>query len=166
MIVQNINDEQISNPQSFAPISDERSRILILGTMPSVESRRAGFYYAHPRNRFWRILAESFEKLLPQSVDDKTRLLLDNGIALWDVLSTCEITGSEDSSIRNPVYNDIKSFVSDKPIEKILCNGKKAYALCKKLNLSLPVLCMPSTSPANAAWNLRRLVEAWKPELA
>jgi hypoxanthine-DNA glycosylase len=93
-------------------------------------------------------------------------LLLSKGIALWDVLASCEITGSDDSSIRNPVYNDIATLVNSTPVEKILCNGKKAYNLyCKGFSLSLPVMCMPSTSPANAAWNMERLVDAWRTEL-
>jgi len=154
-----------STPQSFPPISDENSRILILGTMPSVESRRAGFYYSHPRNRFWTVLSESLAKPIPQSIEDKIQLLLGNGIALWDVLATCEITGSDDSSIRKPIYNDIATFINGKYIKKILCNGMKAYKLCQRLRLPLPVLCMPSTSPANAAWSLERLTAAWKPEL-
>lgn len=152
-------------PKSFNPITNEHSRILILGTMPSVESRKAGFYYAHPRNRFWQVIANSFEKPLPQFVEEKMRLLLENKIALWDVLESCEISGSADSSIRQPVYNDIALLISGKPIEKILCNGTKAYKLCLSRKLSLPVLYMPSTSPANAAWSLEKLTAAWKLEL-
>ena len=144
-------------PKSFGPIVDENSRVLILGTMPSVESRKIGFYYAHPRNRFWQVIANCFGQLLPQSVDEKTSLLLANHIALWDVLGSCEITGSDDSSIRAPVYNDIVSLIKGKPIEKVLCNGAKAYNLCLKLKLPLPVLCISSTSPANAAWSAERL---------
>jgi hypoxanthine-DNA glycosylase len=150
------------NPKSFGPIANEHSRILILGTMPSVQSRKDGFYYSHPRNRFWQVLAGSLEQPIPQTVAEKTQLLLENNIALWDVLASCEITGSDDSSIRNPVYNDIASFLIGKPIEKILCNGAKAYKLCLGLGLALPVLCMPSTSPANASWSLERLTAAWK----
>lgn len=150
---------------SFEPIANEFSRILILGTMPSVQSRKANFYYSHPRNRFWLVLAECFKRQIPQSTADKVALLIENGIALWDVLQTCEIIGSDDSSIRNPVYNDIAKFVSNKPITKILCNGKKAYSLCRYLNMSVPVIYVPSTSPANAAWSTERLTEAWKPEL-
>jgi hypoxanthine-DNA glycosylase len=133
--------------------------------MPSVKSREVGFYYSHPQNRFWRILAASFGQPLPQSVDEKTQLLSVNKIALWDVLASCEITGSDDSSICNEVYNDIAEFIQGKPIEKILCNGKTAHKLCSGLKLPLPILCMPSTSPANAAWSLERLVEVWKSEL-
>jgi hypoxanthine-DNA glycosylase len=153
------------NPTSLSPIANEHSRILILGTIPSVQSREAGFYYANPRNRFWQVLAQSLEKPLPLTVAEKTGLLVHNGIALWDVLASCEISGSADSSIRDPVNNDIAAFAENKPVRKILCNGAKAYKLCTALNLPLPVLCMPSTSPANAAWNLERLVVIWKREL-
>jgi len=152
-------------PKSFSPVADERSRILILGTMPGAESRKAGFYYAHPRNRFWQVIAAICDRPLPQSVDDKTRLILDNHLALWDVLESCEITNSADSSIRNPVYNDISAFIRSRPIEKILCNGAKAYEFCKKLELPLRVLRMPSTSPANAAWSLERLRAVWMSQL-
>jgi len=92
-------------------------------------------------------------------------LLLTNHIALWDVLESCEILGSADSSISKPIYNDIASFVSDNPIEKVLCNGMKAYELCLSRKLFLPVIYMPSTSPANAAWSLDRLTAVWKPKL-
>jgi len=151
---------------SFSPVHDENSRILILGTMPSVASRNAGFYYAHPRNRFWTALANSFGQPVPQSVEEKTRLLLYNGVALWDVLAACEISGSDDSSIRKPVYNDIAALVSGKPIRKILCNGRKAHDLYSRyFNLPISVILMPSTSPANAAWNTERLTAVWKCEL-
>lgn len=152
-------------PKSFEPIANEHSYILILGTMPSVQSRKAGFYYAHPRNRFWQVISESFKRPLPQSIAEKTQLLLTNNIALWDVLNSCEISGSDDSTIREPVFNDILSLINDKPIKKILCNGTKAYKLCLKLGLPYPVICMPSTSPANAAWSVQRLTSVWKSEL-
>ena len=151
---------------SFGPVSDGKSRILIVGTMPSVQSRSAGFYYAHPRNRFWLVLAGSYSLQIPESVEDKTRLLIENGIALWDVLASCEISGSGDSSIRNPVCNDISALVSENPIEKVLCNGKKAYDLYRHFfNIPLPTLYEPSTSPANAAWSAERLIAVWKSEL-
>jgi hypoxanthine-DNA glycosylase len=149
----------------FDPISNEFSRILILGTMPSIQSRKTNFYYSHPRNRFWQVIAICCGQPLPQSIEEKTKLLLSNGIALWDVLAACKISGSDDSSIRKPVYNDIVTFITGKPIEKILCNGKKAHSLCNQLEISVPVLYLPSTSPANAAWNLGRLTEAWKNEI-
>ena len=153
-------------PHSFEPVSNGFSRVLILGTMPSVQSREAGFYYAHPRNRFWPMLAGCFGFELPQTIEDKKKLLLKTGIALWDVLATCEIDGSDDSTIRNPVYNDIAGFIDGKPIVKIICNGRKAYGYCRDLKLSMPVVYLPSTSPANAAWSLERLVGAWKAELS
>ena len=150
----------------FAPVSNAHSRILILGTMPSVGSREAGFYYGHPRNRFWSVLAECFGKSLPQTVEEKTRLLLDHNIALWDVLASCNISSSDDASIRESVPNDIVNFMGGKQIHKILCNGKKAYQLYNRFfNFPLPALPMPSTSSANAAWRLDRLIDAWKPEL-
>ena len=149
----------------FEPISNKHSRILILGTMPSVQSRKDGFYYAHPRNRFWMVVAGCFGQQLPLSIEDKVKLLLDNGIALWDVLAACEITGSDDSSIQRPIYNDIASFVKDRPVAKILCNGKKAFSFCQELELPVPVYRLPSTSPANAAWGVDWLIEAWKSEL-
>jgi len=149
----------------FEPIANVFSRILILGTMPSAQSRKAEFYYAHPRNRFWLVLAGCLGLHAPQSVEDKVKLLLDNGIAIWDVLAACEITGSDDATIKKPVYNDIAGFANGRPIEKILCNGKKAYGLCQHLKLSIPIYYVPSTSPANATWGLERLIEAWKPEL-
>jgi len=163
--VKRITEDVRSVKHPFAPISDEHSRILILGTMPSVQSREAGFYYAHPRNRFWPVVAACCGQPAPESVEQKTRLLLQNGIALWDVLASCQISASDDSSIRGPVYNDIASLVSDRPIQKVLCNGKKAYALCLRLALSPRVLYMPSTSPANAAWGLAQLTAAWRAEL-
>jgi hypoxanthine-DNA glycosylase len=152
-------------PKSFPPIYDKNSRLLILGTMPSVKSREVGFYYSHPQNRFWRVLAASLGKPLPQTIEEKTQLLLTHRIALWDVLKSCEITGSADVSIREPVYNDIAGLINKTRIEKVLCNGTKAYKLCLGLGLSLPISCMPSTSPANAVWGLERLIETWKAEL-
>ena len=150
----------------FGPISDEHSKTLILGTMPSVQSRAGNFYYAHPRNRFWTVVAGVFGQSLPESIMGKTRLLLENGVALWDVLASCDISGSDDSSIRNPVCNDIASLVSRSPIVRILCNGTKAFSLCRKhFDLPLLVFCMPSTSPANAAWSQERLLETWRAEL-
>jgi hypoxanthine-DNA glycosylase len=159
-----IISNQVTHP--FAPIGDARSRVLILGTMPSVQSRKAAFYYSHPRNRFWLVLAKCFDQPPPENIAEKTRLLLENGIALWDVLCSCEITGSGDASIRKPVCNNIAAFVSGKSIQEILCNGQKAYSLYRQnYPLSLPVFCMPSTSPANAAWNTEHLIAVWKKAL-
>jgi len=161
------NKPQTTNPiaHPFKPISNERSHTLILGTMPSVQSRKAGFYYSHPRNRFWLVLARCLGQKPPESVADKKKLLLQNGIAIWDVLAACEIIGSDDASIQKPIYNDIATLVSSRPITKILCNGKKAYSFCRHLDLPIPVIYVPSTSPANAAWGIERLIDVWKPEL-
>ena len=156
-------DKSVTHP--FEPVANEHSRILILGTMPSVQSRKDGFYYAHPRNRFWLVVAGCLGQPAPQTVEEKTQLLLDNGIAIWDVLAACEITGSDDASIHKPVCNDIAAFVESRPIAKILCNGKKAYSLCQNLELAVPIHYVPSTSPANAAWDIGRLTAAWKSEL-
>ena len=154
------------NPTSFPPVSGEQPRILILGSMPSVRSREEGFYYAHPRNRFWQVIAACFESEVPQTVEEKKRLLFANGIALWDVVACCEIHASDDSSIRNPVGNNIAELVDGSSIQKILCNGQKAYQLYCRLNdLSIPAVSMPSTSPANAVWSLDRLINMWKTEL-
>jgi hypoxanthine-DNA glycosylase len=156
--------ESVVHP--FAPIGGERSRVLILGTMPSVQSRKAAFYYGHPRNRFWHMVSACLNEPPPNSVAEKTRLLLDNGIALWDVLASCEITASDDSSIHQPICNDIAAFIDGKPIAKILCNGRKAFQLYERYRAArLPVVCMPSTSPANAAWGIERLIEAWRAEI-
>jgi len=111
------------------------------------------------------MLAGCFEQRIPASIEEKTKLLLENGIALWDILAACEITGSDDSSIRNPVYNDIATFINGKAIAKILCNGKKAYDFCRNIDIAIPIIYLPSTSPANAAWSIERLIDAWKPEL-
>jgi len=158
-----MTDAIVTHP--FPPVADQHSRILILGTMPSVQSREQGFYYGHPRNRFWAVLAACLNQPLPQTIEQKTHLLLSHGIALWDVLASCQITGSDDASIRQPRHNNILELITGKSLARILCNGKKAYNLCRPLNLPLPILCLPSTSPANAAWNTQRLITAWQPAL-
>lgn len=150
---------------TFDPIWDEKSRALILGTMPSPVSRDENFYYCHPRNRFWRVLAAVFGEFVPEKIDDKKRLLLNSGVALWDVLASCEIEGAADASIKNPVPNDIAGLVSKSGIKRVLLNGRTAGALydqhCAHA-VSLPASCLPSTSPANAAWSLERLTEEWR----
>lgn len=157
---------QIIHP--FEPVWTPRSKVLILGTMPSVASRENQFYYGHPNNRFWRVLAGLYDVEVPQSIDEKKNLLSKYDIALWDVLSSCEITGSDDASIRHPVPNNIAGLVDKCAVEKILLNGKKAYSLyekCCAADIKTPTVCMPSTSPANAAWGLERLIKAWGSEL-
>lgn len=152
----------ISHP--FGPVWDVNSRVLVLGTFPSAASREQGFYYGHPRNRFWLVLASVFNSPLPSDVGEKTSLLLNSGVALWDVLVSCEIEGSSDASIKNPVPNDIAGLASKSGITKVLLNGQKAGALYEKHcapGISIPHFRLPSTSPANAAWSHERLAEEW-----
>lgn len=150
------------------PIYNENSRILILGSFPSVKSREEGFFYGHPQNRFWRVLSAVYKVETPMTVKEKTKFLLDNNIAVWDVIASCDIVGSSDSSIKNVVPNDIQRILDVASIEKILVNGKKAEQLYKKYiekEIGRQAICLPSTSPANAAWTLEKLIETWGKEL-
>lgn len=149
----------------IAPIYDENSQILILGSFPSVKSREENFYYRHPQNRFWKVLSAVFKDTVPLTVDEKRRFLLRHGIALWDVIQSCEIEGSADSSIRNVTPNDISVILQHADIQRIFLNGKateKYYAKYLKNKVPVKAFTLPSTSPANAAWSLERLTEAWK----
>ena len=141
------------------------SRILILGSFPSVKSREAGFFYGHPQNRFWRVLAAVLGCPVPATIDEKRNMLLAHHVAVWDVIASCDIIGSSDSSIKNVVANDIGRVLSEAPIRQIFVNGQTAFKLYKKYVLPetgvMPV-CLPSTSPANAAWNMEKLTEAWQ----
>lgn len=148
----------------IAPVYDANSRVLILGSFPSVKSRETGFFYGHPQNRFWRVLAAVFGREVPQSVEEKTCLLLENGVAVWDVIASCEITGSSDSSIRNVTVNDVESILRTSEIRRIYVNGRTAgkyYDRYLRDCLGMEAVCLPSTSPANAAWSLERLTAVW-----
>lgn len=147
----------------FAPLVRPDSRILILGSYPSPLSFESGFYYGHPRNRFWPVIAELLGQPVPHSVDEKKALLIENHIALWDVLDSCEIKGASDASIRNPVINQIGPLVADSKIQAVFFNGAKAAQLFARYcpPLEIPSFRMPSTSPANAAWNFERLKKEW-----
>lgn len=150
--------------QPFEPVVDERCRLLILGSIPSVLSRQNAFYYGNPQNRFWRMLSAVFDEAVPKTVQEKKELLLRRHIALWDVLASCEIEGSSDASIRRPVPADLNRILQIAPIEKVLCNGTSAgkmYARFQAKLYPLPMSVLPSTSPANAAWTLPRLISAW-----
>ena len=151
--------------QTFLPVYNEESRILILGSFPSVKSRENQFYYGHPQNRFWKVIAEIFNEPVPQTIDEKKDLLLRHRIAVWDVIDSCDIVGSSDSSIRNVVPNDMDLILSNAKIQGIFANGGKAHQLfvkyCNKEGMP-PLGKLPSTSPANAAWNLERLTAEWK----
>lgn len=147
------------------PLYNSKSRILILGSFPSVKSREVGFFYGHKQNRFWKVMAKLCGSEVPSTVEDKTKLILDNGFALWDVIQSCEITGSADSTIKNVVPNDLSIIIENSKIEKIFVNGKKAEALYKKYiekRVGIKAICLPSTSPANASWNEEKLYCYWK----
>ena len=154
--------ERIVHP--IPPLYDARSRILILGSFPSVKSREAAFFYGHPQNRFWRVLAAVLGEETPQTAAEKKSLLLRHGVALWDVIASCDIVGSSDASIRNVVPAHIERITDAAPIEVVVCNGGTAGRLYKRYlqdRTGLPAIVLPSTSPANAAWCLERLVERW-----
>ena len=149
----------------FPPVYDAESEILILGSFPSVKSREIMFYYGHPQNRFWRVLAAVYNADVPHNTDEKTRFLLKHHIALWDVLASCEITGSADSSIKNAVPNDLSVILSRADIRRIYTNGKTSEKYYKRFSEEITgrgSVCLPSTSPANAVWSLDRLIGAWK----
>ena len=149
----------------FPPVYDAESEILILGSFPSVKSREIMFYYGHPQTRFWRVLAAVYNANVPQNTDEKTRFLLKHHIALWDVLASCEITGSADSSIKNAVPNDLSVILSRADIRRIYTNGKTSEKYYKRFSEEITgrgSVCLPSTSPANAVWSLDRLIGAWK----
>ena len=148
----------------IAPVYNHESQILILGSFPSVKSRENQFFYGHPQNRFWKVLAQIFEDELPQTIAEKTEFLLKHQVAVWDVIASCEIEGSSDSSIRNVVTNDLRDILDTADIKQIYVNGKKAEQLYRKYiepKTGRMAICLPSTSPANAAWSVKRLVEAW-----
>ncbi len=148
----------------FGAVYAPDSRILILGSFPSVKSREQNFFYGHPQNRFWRVAAAVFGDEVPESIEDKKAFLLKNKIALWDVIASCEITGSADSSIKNTQVNDFSQILSAAKIEKIFVNGKTAEKLYNKYAypaVKIPCICLPSTSPANAVWSLERLIGEW-----
>ncbi|MBO4938514.1 MAG: DNA-deoxyinosine glycosylase [Oscillospiraceae bacterium] len=147
------------------PVFDCNSRVLILGSFPSVKSREEHFFYGHPQNRFWKVIAAVMEQEVPRSIAEKKSLLLSSGIALWDVIASCEITGSSDSSIRNVVPNDLSCILDQCDIRAIYINGKTAlkyYDRHLRGQTGRDAICLPSTSPANAGWSAERLCEAWR----
>ncbi len=149
----------------FPPLYDARSRVLILGSFPSVKSREAMFFYGHPRNRFWRVLAALLGCGAPQTVEEKKSMLHAHHLALWDVIASCEITGSSDSSIKNARPNDLRPIFAGAPIAAVFCNGQTAYRLyCRYLEpvCGRAAACLPSTSPANASCSVEQLCAAWR----
>lgn len=146
------------------PVYNHDSKILILGSFPSVKSREGGFFYHHPQNRFWRVISQVFSQPMPQSIEDKRRMLLDLKLALWDVIKSCEIEGSADSSIKNVIPNDLSQILKAADIRQIVCNGGTSHRLYMKYiyqKTGLVPLKLPSTSPANAACSLEKLIQAW-----
>lgn len=149
----------------FEPVFDENSKVLILGTFPSVKSRENQFYYGHPQNRFWKVIAGLTESEVPQTIEEKKKLLLEHGIAIWDVIESCDIIGSSDSSIKNVVPADIERVVANSKIQNTYANGgtaKKLYEKYSQKKTGREIIGLPSTSPANAAYSLERLLECWQ----
>ena len=147
------------------PLFNEDSETLILGSFPSVKSREAEFFYGHPQNRFWAVVAEIYGCEKPQTVEEKKKLVLENKLAMWDVIQSCEIEGSADSTISNVTANDLNIILQNSKVNRIFVNGKTAEKYYNKYTYpktGIKAICLPSTSPANAAWNVERLVEAWK----
>ena len=146
------------------PIFDENSKILILGSFPSVKSREEGFSYGHPQNRFWKVTSAVFEDDTPHTIEEKKSFLLRNRIAVWDVIGSCDIEGSSDSSIKNVIANDLSVILDKADIRQIYINGQTAYKYYRKYSekvIGRSAICLPSTSPANAAWSVERLTDAW-----
>lgn len=149
----------------IAPVYNEDSKILILGSFPSVKSRESGFFYGHPQNRFWKVLAGILEVTVPVTIEEKKEMLLEHRIGVWDVIASCRITGSSDSSIKDVVPNDFEKILSTAKLERICANGATAWKLYEryvKQSTGMDAVKLPSTSPANAAWSLERLIECWK----
>lgn len=147
------------------PVYDGNSRILILGSFPSVKSREQGFFYGHPQNRFWRVTAAIFEDDVPVTVAERRAFLLRHGVALWDVIASCEIRGSSDASIRNVAVNDLRPILDTAQIREIFVNGQTAAKLYHRYTepvTNRPALVLPSTSPANASWSQDRLIAVWQ----
>lgn len=154
--------EQISHP--IPPIFNEHSKILILGSFPSVKSREGCFFYHHPQNRFWKVLAGVLKQPVPETIEQKQTFLLQNHIAVWDVIASCTIEGSSDSSIKNVTPNNFEHILAKADIRQIFCNGGTSYRYYRKYqekSTGRNAISLPSTSPANAAWSVTRLEQEW-----
>ena len=148
----------------FPPLYNQDSRVLILGSFPSVKSREQMFFYGHPQNRFWRVIAAIFDEEVPATIDEKKALILNHRLALWDSIASCQIKGSSDASIQNVKANDISMILDKCNIENIYCNGRKSHEMyCRYIqpDSGREAVCLPSTSPANARWTLDLLIDAW-----
>lgn len=156
--------ERVEHP--FPPVVDANCRVLILGSFPSVRSREDGFFYGHPQNRFWPLLAAVYDEDTPASIPEKKAFLLQHHIALWDVIASCEIAGSADATVKDAVPVEIACVMNAAPIERVICNGAlagKLYKRCLQPITGIEADVLPSTSPANAAWTLEKLIQAWAP---
>jgi len=154
----------VREQHTFAPVYDEFARVLILGTMPSVKSREVGFYYGHPRNRFWRVLAGVFNEHVPDDIEGRKDFLRGHRVALWDVVASCEIIGSSDASIKDVTANNIKKILDNSSVSRIYANGRtaeKLYLRHVRPITGMDIKVLPSTSPANAAASLEELIRAW-----
>ena len=174
--LQILRKNTVSHP--IPPVWNSESRVLILGTMPSPKSRQAGFFYMHPQNRFWSVMAEVFGESfehpnnspdISAAITERRNFLLRHQLAMWDLLASCEITGASDSSIKNAIPNDFTEILENSQIHHIICTGKTAFNLWQKHCASkykegynLTVHCLPSTSPANAQWSKEKLIEEYK----
>ena len=150
---------------NIPPLYDSESRVLLLGSIPSPKSREAGFFYAHPQNRFWRVLSAVLDEGLPATTDEKCAMCLRHHIALWDTIARCDIAGASDTSIKNAVPNDIGRLLHETKITRIFATGDKSAQLYRRLvepQIHIPITQLPSTSPANAAWSLARLIDAYR----
>mgnify|MGYP002801333373 FL=1 len=148
----------------FQPVFDSRSRVLILGTMPSPKSREQGFYYGYPRNRFWMVLAQVLGEPQPETIEEKTEMALRHGVAVWDVLASCDIHGADDTSIRNPVPDDMSRILDRAPVQAIFTTGTKATALFRRYcaeQAGMDSIPLPSTSPANCRISTEELVKEY-----
>ena len=157
--------EYQSVKHTFDPVYDTESRILILGSFPSVKSRENNFFYGHPQNRFWKVMANVLEWEVPTTIEEKKNMLLSNHVAVWDVIASCSIQGSSDTSIKDVVVNDFSRILENSKVERIYVNGGKAYELYRKYAekvTGIKATKLPSTSPANAAWSLEKLTKTWK----
>ena len=157
--------EYQSLKHTFDPVFNEESKILILGSFPSVKSRENQFFYGHPQNRFWKVMANVLNWEVPETIEEKKEMLLTNHVAVWDVIASCSIVGSSDTSIKDVVVNDFSRILENSKVEHIYVNGGKAYELYHKYAekiTGMKAVKLPSTSPANAAWNLEKLQKAWK----
>ena len=163
-----MNKQYTSQIHNIEPIWDCNSRILLLGSFPSVKSREMAFFYGHPQNRFWKVIANIYEEELPKTIDEKKEMLLKHKIAIWDVIKSCDIIGSADNSIKNVVPNNLDIIFKNANIENIYVNGNQALNLYNKYLLpiiKIKATLLPSTSPANATYSFEKLCTIWQAKI-